>query len=440
MKSSRGGSAGPVGAEEAAALFAPLKEYSHLALAVSGGADSMALMWLLARWGKAFAPKLCFHVLSVDHGLRMAARTEAEQVGKWAAELGLQHHLLFWRGEKPQTGVQAAAREARYGLLTSWCRANGAGALVLGHHLDDQTETVLMRFMKGSGIDGLCGMRVASRREGVRILRPLLQIPKARLVATLQEAGHGWLEDPSNQDPKYERVRIRRGLKHLEGEGFEATVICQSAKRLTRICDYLDTLADDLIEKAGDVSAGGFVHLEHAVLAAAPEETGQRVLRRILGAVGGRPHPPRRSKIEALFEHVTCGDERGATLGGCRVFRRAGRLWFVRELRGDKLNDVKLEPGLEHVWDNRFLVKAPASGERAFHARMLGGEGWRFLKKQGLDIEKLPAAAGQSLVSFWRAGVLLAVPFAGYIQEGSDYREGDFKAEFFQKQQILLTG
>ncbi|HHK74462.1 MAG TPA: tRNA lysidine(34) synthetase TilS, partial [Rhizobiales bacterium] len=314
----RAGSDKPVTADEAATLFAPLAAYSHLALAVSGGCDSVALMWLLARWSKVYAPQISISVLSVDHGLRDGARAEAEQAGQWARDYGFSHHILNWRGEKPQAGVQAAARKARYELLAGWCRAHGA-QLVLAHHLDDQAETVLMRLFRGSGIDGLCGMSRQSWREGVRLLRPLLEVPKARLVATLQHAGQGWCEDPSNQDLKYERVRIRRGLESLARAGFDPASISMSAAALRPVREALDAAADALIANAGVVSPGGFAHLEAEALAQVAGETGLRVFRRFLRFAGGNAHPPRRRKLLRLFEVMRHDLEASATLAGCRV-------------------------------------------------------------------------------------------------------------------------
>ena len=195
--------ADPLSEAAADALLAPLGSFRAIVLAVSGGADSTALMHLAARWvlRSPSAPKL--HVASVDHGLRPEAATEAEQVVAQAKALGLGARTLRWEGQKPAAGIQDAARRARYALLLELAIEVArdvlgdlpSTAIVTAHTADDQAETVLMRLARGSGVDGLAAMPVVTRvermsladggMEGVALLRPLLAVPRARLVATL---------------------------------------------------------------------------------------------------------------------------------------------------------------------------------------------------------------------------------------------------------------
>ena len=202
---------------EAGRLFSPLLSYDHLALAVSGGSDSVALMVLAARWVQSQADAPNVTVLTVDHGLRPASAEEAAQVGRWARALGLDHAILGWRGAKPSSGLQAAAREARYALMSDWCLEHGAAAIVTAHTANDQAETVMMRLARGSGVDGLAGMM----RETLApwpVLRPLLGVTRARLRAVLTAAGHDWIDDPSNDDTAFERIRMRQALDALFGD------------------------------------------------------------------------------------------------------------------------------------------------------------------------------------------------------------------------------
>ena len=200
-----------------AAAFAPLIEAlgpfekrPHLAAAVSGGRDSLALMHLLAGWCRAQGGQLT--ILTVDHGLRAEAAGEARQVGTWAAALGLPHVVLGWQGPKPATGIQAAARSARYAGMTAWCREANVLHLALGHQADDQRETVAMRKARSEeGLLGLAGMSAIASRDGVRLLRPLLGISRADITAYLGAIGQDWLEDPSNSAEQFERVRWRHG-------------------------------------------------------------------------------------------------------------------------------------------------------------------------------------------------------------------------------------
>ncbi len=435
-KTPSGTPSGPVGVIEAAELFKRFENTRHLAVAVSGGADSVALMWLMARWrGAGGGNRPVLSVLSVDHGLRAASAGEADQVGLWARNMGFEHHVMRWQGVKPESSVQARARAARYRLMARWCRKREADGLVLAHHLDDQAETVLMRLGRGSGLDGLCGMRSASWREGVLFSRPLLDIPKERLVATLKVAGQPWLEDPSNQDLRFERVRIRRVLAQIDDAGITARALCQSAKRLAKTRDALDGMADALFKEAGRFSPAGWCRMDLRKMQMAEHETGLRLFRRVLLAIGGGQHPPAHEKLLRLYERVVARGGAGATLAGCRVFEKAGELWVVREMRGKDFCALELAPGGEDIWDNRFAVTAPDDGGGCYQVRMLGDEGWKIVKNQVMQAKNLPAAAGRGMVSFWRGGELVAVPHFEFYPAN----EGRFTARFIQKQLAGLT-
>jgi tRNA(Ile)-lysidine synthetase-like protein len=245
----------PVTPDEADLLFKSLARFRHVAIAVSGGSDSVALMALARAWSqRRGGPELT--ALTVDHRLRPASAAEAVEVAGWAGRMGLTHHTLVWDGLKPDHGIQEAARQARYGLLVHWCRANGADAVALAHTLEDQAETVLMRLARGSGVDGLSGMSAVSQLEGVALLRPLLAIRKARLQATLEALDQPWIEDPSNRDERFERVRVRRALGVLEELGVTAEAIGRSAGRLGSARAALDEAAARAMDRRQRSSAG----------------------------------------------------------------------------------------------------------------------------------------------------------------------------------------
>jgi len=198
----------PIALLEARTLLAPLRRFSRVALAVSGGPDSLALMQLAARLRAEFGVSLT--VLTVDHGLRESSGEEAAMVGRQAAALGLPHAILTWAsGESRAASLQARARAARYDLMAAYCHAHDIQALVTAHHLDDQAETFLMRLKRGSGLDGLAAIPERGAWAGIAVLRPLLDVQKARLVATLREADVRFVCDPSNHDPRFERARVR---------------------------------------------------------------------------------------------------------------------------------------------------------------------------------------------------------------------------------------
>ena len=214
-------------------------------LAVSGGADSLGMMAVVAEWASALgasAPKLS--VATVDHGLRPEAALEAAYVAEMATELGLDYVILRWLGEKPTTGLQEAAREARYGLLKEQAERVGADGVVLAHHLEDQAETVLMRLCAGSGISGLAGMANTVKLNELILFRPFLKLSGARLRANAEVAGFTPVEDPSNENTHYTRVRLRQAGDFLKAEGLDATRLGRFADRMKRADQALDILTE----------------------------------------------------------------------------------------------------------------------------------------------------------------------------------------------------
>ena len=183
---------------------------SKVAVAVSGGSDSMALLLLAHQWAQAKGGHVV--AVTVDHGLRPDSRKEAETVGEWAKARGIEHVILSWEGDKPSSRLQERAREARYHLLTSWCKEQDISTLLVGHHLQDQEETFWLRLSAGSGLDGLTGMKEQFVRDGVTIVRPLLKVPKEQLQTFLREENQPWVEDPSNEKESFFRGRLRTFL------------------------------------------------------------------------------------------------------------------------------------------------------------------------------------------------------------------------------------
>src|SRR3984957_13261927 len=234
----------PISASDAKRLFADWKAAPAIVLAVSGGPDSIALMWLAARLRAtpARGPRLI--AVTVDHGLRSEASREARDVKRLARTLDLPHRTLRWSGTKPKTGVPAAARSMRYRLLAQAARAAGATHILTAHTRDDQAETLLMRMLRGSGIAGLAAMARESEREGVRLARPLLDVSKARLVATLKKARIGFADDPTNRDVSFTRPRLRTLMPALAAEGGDARNLARLAARLARANAAVEVLAD----------------------------------------------------------------------------------------------------------------------------------------------------------------------------------------------------
>jgi tRNA(Ile)-lysidine synthase len=321
--------AAPVSALEARRLFAGLAGETAVVLAVSGGPDSLALMWLAARWVRTRKQGPQLVAVTVDHGLRPEAAREAREVKRLATEWGIAHRTRRWLGAKPVTGLPAAARAARYALLTETARRHGAACIVTAHTQDDQAETVLMRLARGSGLGGLGGMAGASQRDGMTLLRPLLGIGKARLIATLRRAGIAYADDPTNRDPHYTRPRLRALMPQLAAEGADARSFGRLAARLARADAALDLMTDGAVRYLANHRAGSRPGIEAAAFAALAEEIRVRLLIRAIDAVG-LEGPAELGKVEALVAALEAASARGQplqrTLAGALIRLERGRI------------------------------------------------------------------------------------------------------------------
>jgi tRNA(Ile)-lysidine synthase len=293
------------------------------AVAVSGGSDSLALMALLARWAKDHKLSRPI-VLTVDHGLRNGSAEDARQVVNSAAAAGLKAHVLHWRGSKPESDIEAAARDARYRLMGGWCLKQRVSGLYLAHSLEDQAETFLLRLARGSGLDGLSAMKsvapLPSRKcEGVVLVRPMLGFERTRLRAFLAAEGQTWLEDPMNADFRFARVRIRSAWPTLEGIGLSPARIAAAAAHLARAREALDRDTRELISGACHFEDGNAL-VDAARLVDAPTEVGLRALAHVLMVVSASDYRPRFERLERLFTRICAGEFRsGCTLHGCRI-------------------------------------------------------------------------------------------------------------------------
>ncbi len=291
-----------------------------VAVAVSGGGDSIALMRLLADHAKARklpAPA----VLTVDHGLRKDSARDARQVAAWAKQVGLKAHILRWRGAKVKSGIEAAAREARYRLMGAWLVKHKIATLFVGHTQDDQAETFLLRLARGSGLDGLAAMRAVAPWpiggfESLRVHRPLLSLRRDDLRAWLTSLGQDWLDDPMNDDAAFDRVKIRKAQAALAEAGLTPARIAAAAAHLARARAALEVMTGAVLARAARPVKEG-VLLDVRALAAAPREVGLRALAAVLMGVSGRGYRPRFEALERLFDGLATG--RPAMLHGCHI-------------------------------------------------------------------------------------------------------------------------
>jgi tRNA(Ile)-lysidine synthase len=404
----------PLDADAFAALMAPLGPFeSHplLAVAVSGGADSLALCLLADAWARARDGTVIG--LTVDHGLRPEAAAEAARVGSWLAARGIRHRVLAWRPPSGLRNVQAAARDARYELLLGWCASAGCLHLLTAHHREDQAETLLLRLARGSGLDGLAGMASCRETTACRLLRPLLAVPRARLAASLRDAGQDWIEDPSNRDEAYARVRLRAGAGLLAREGLGPARLAVTARHLGRARAALEDGVTRLLARAVRLHPGGFAELEADRLAGAPPEIALRALARIAATIGAADHPPRLDRLERLYRALRGGLAAGRTLAGCRFLRGSATIVVCREAAAAQPPQA-LRPGLTLRWDRRFEVGLAVDAPSGLTVGALGAAGFGRNAAASSGWPAMPPPARAALPALRDLVGVVAVPHLNY--------------------------
>ena len=362
---------------------AALPRGETVGIALSGGGDSTALLHL------CLAAGLQVEAVTVDHRLRPESAAEAAGVAACCAGLGVRHELRVWEHGPVAGNVMDAARRARMALIADWARRRGIGVVALGHTRDDQAETLLMGLARASGIAGLSGMRPEFEQEGVRFLRPLLAAGREELRDWLRGQGVAWVDDPSNDDPRYQRVKARRALAALAPLGITveglATVAGNLAQAQAALAVQVRAAGRHLREAAGalEVDAG---------LWDEPEEVRRQLVIAALRWLAGADHAPRAAEVARFMAAMQAG--RDATLAGCR--HRKG--WLFREARALR----GLEGGL---WDGRWRVTG--AGE----VRALGAEGLRQCDGRATGLPREVLAVTPAL---WDGDRLLAAPSAGF--------------------------
>lgn len=406
------GDAPPISRDEGLALFREALQGGNgppiigpILLAVSGGPDSMAMLWLaLCNRIELDRAGINLHVATVDHGLREASRMEAEMVADVCGTFALPHRILCWTGAKPGSNRQGAARQARYRLLEEAANSLGAAAILTAHHQDDQFETHVLAMERRSGDRGLAGMRARrALAPALDLIRPFLGMPARRMRQTAVVSGLPFFDDPSNRDERYDRVRIRHALADM-GEDARAG-------RQARIAQHRDAArqADAIVAKAleaacAEVDAFGRVFLHREPLFACPGDIRATILGRIVTAVAGAEHAPEWAALIRLDQLLGRVGARAATLGGVRV-EPGERLVFAREFGRAGPQPVSFDDSAPSVlFDRRFTVSrelgdAPNSGR----------EEGAWLEPLGV-LERGNAAERTMPILIGRDGVPLAVP------------------------------
>ena len=396
----------------------PLEDPPHLAVAVSGGADSMALCRLAADWTQKRGGRVT--ALTVDHRLRPESGEECRRVGDWMRCAGIEHHILPWFGAKPVTAIQKAARQERYRLLLGWCREAGVVHLLLGHHHRDQAETVLHRMLRGSGLRGLAGMAPVVEMADIRLLRPLLDWSPDLLRVLLRCWGWEWLDDPSNDDPRFARTRLRQAASTLAAFGVTSEALLKLSADARAARAAMQSAVAELVAAACHVHPAGFVRIGRRDLLAAPREVAAAAMARMLAAVGGGEYPPSAVRVRALLADLTDADGRSTTLGRCRIISRKGGLWLFRERR-DLPAESPLLPCDGRLWDGRFRVVCQEVGfmdDRHLQIRPFAAADTQILRGAGLPgaANSMPHLARSTLPILCDESGLAMAPLLNYCR------------------------
>lgn len=373
----------------------------RLGVAVSGGGDSMALLTMLHTLCKGQGTPLC--AVTVDHRLRPESALEAASVASYCETLNVPHQILAWKDWDGAGNVQKAARDARYALIASWAQEHNIQAIALGHTVEDQAETVLMRLARGSGVDGLSAMAPVRFHGGTLWLRPMLTLHRAALRGFLRENNILWHDDPSNEDLRFERIKARQALGQLEPLGLDAQVLAHVAGHMQSVQEALVHETRRVAKSIVKPRAGG-LEIPFAAFTELPDEIARRLIRDALAWITGAEYGPRGKSLSTVLKRLP--KERSATLEGCRLILQDAQLWLFRELNAVQSKTAPVGT----LWDGRWRVDGPQTSAQ-FHVAALGSEGlsrcpdWR---DTGLPRDLLMVSP-----AVWEGATFRAAPLAG---------------------------
>jgi tRNA(Ile)-lysidine synthase len=382
----------------------------RIGIAVSGGGDSMALLHMFARWSQQTGHPIA--AVTVDHGLRDGSDREAQGVADYCAKLNIPHDTLLWNNWDGHGNLQAAARDARYRLMAEWAQANGVGGIALGHTMDDGAETFLMRLSRKAGVDGLSAMDRVFTRNGVTYARPLWMCSRTELRDYLTRNDVTWVNDPSNDDVDFERIRVRQAMTALDELGLRNDALQHAATALREARSALDyytakEAATHVLAEAGDL----IMPLKPDV----PDEIARRLRSKVIQWMGQLPYPPRGAAMQHLMDGLAL--EGTHTLGGAIVTVKGGTMRVMREANAVR----QMTCATDAIWDGRWALDGPHAPD--LHIGSLGDgitqcPDWRDAGLPRLSLLASPA--------IWQATTLIAAPLAGFSNGWQAHNVADF--------------
>lgn len=386
-----------------------------MAVAVSGGPDSLCLLFLAHKWASENNGKVVG--LTVDHGLRSESKQEALKVHKLLQKHGIEHHILSWEEDKPKTRIQEKARSARYNLLINWCKLNNVQSLLLGHHRQDQEETFWMRLTCGSGLDGLSGIKEKSVKGGVTLIRPLLRVSKEQILQTLAENKLPWIQDPTNENPAFFRGRFR---SFIEKEGLNQDRLIKVIAKLNRDADFIHQSLLTMVASVVKLHDEGYITLEKNAFDDLHPALSQRLVSYLMVWFSGSHYTPRHEKVLGILEKLKSQSK--FTAGGVMWIIKERFILLIREQA--KIENHVFLNSLESdiLWDQRFFIKSDIQNvlkKKSFLAPL--GHQPQLKKEVNTQI---PSSVWPTLPSIWCEGSVVSVPHLCYSScSDLDYRK-----------------
>ena len=349
--------------------FASLKLRS-CGIAVSGGSDSMALFHMLTDWESSNKPEII--VASIDHGLRSESKSEVEFVKKACEMKKVEHFSLAptTHLSKMPGNLQDNARSARYKLLRNWAIAKNLQCILLGHTLDDQEENLLIRFFRGSGVDGLVSMEEMVPRSEILWIRPLLKFRKEELRNYLRNKNYSWVDDPSNHDDKYKRVKIRKLIKQLKHNNLITPNFVKTADHMLRASKLSREVAISNSKTLLSFNDVGQISFQVEKFSQLFEDSQYRILAGILSWFSGRFYKPRFSQLENIYNKIFNVNMKGSTLGGTVFKKKNGIVTVTREL--GSIEENFLVKNKKFIWDNRWLITLKSGSQGQLYVKPYG--------------------------------------------------------------------